>query len=79
MAGTNVTPSKTASTTQTAQTASTSHPVLLQFTVGFVLILVASWFANVSDDTGNLAAALFALLWLLWLMNNASKLKGITP
>lgn len=79
MAATNVTASKTATTSKTAAKNSSSHPVLLQFTVGFMLILIASWFANISDDTGNVAAAFFALLWLLWLMNNASKLKGITP
>ena len=82
MAATNAATAKSGSTTKTAKattTATSSHPVLLQFTVGFVLILVASWFANISDDTGNVAAAFFALLWLLWLMNNASKLKAITP
>ena len=86
MAATNATTKKATTTTKqsssTAKTtskASTSHPVLLQFTVGFMLILLASWFANISDDTGNLVAGLFALLWLLWLMNNSSRLKGITP
>ena len=71
------TANKTASKTTTASTS--SHPVLLQFTVGVVLVLIASWFANISDDTGNVGVAFFALLWLLWLMNNSGKLKGITP
>lgn len=79
MAATNAKPATKSSTPKTATTTSTSHPVLLQFTVGFVLIIVATWFANISDDTGNFAAGLFALLWLLWLMNNSSRLKGITP
>lgn len=83
MAATNAKPatkaSKPTSAPKTTATASTSHPVLLQFVVGFVLVLIASWFANISDDTGNVVAALFALLWLLWLMNNGSRLKGITP
>lgn len=57
----------------------TTHPALLQFTVGVLLILLATWFADISDDTGNLTAALFSLLWLLWLMNNSGKLKSITP
>lgn len=60
-------------------TTSSTHPALLQFTVGVLLILLATWFADISDDTGNLAAALFSLLWLLWLMNNSGKLKSITP
>lgn len=79
MAATNAKAGTTTQTTQTARTATTSHPVLLQFTVGVVLILIASWFANISNDTGNFAAALFAFFWLLWLMNNSSKLRGITP
>ena len=66
-------------TTGAKAAASTSLPVLLQFLVGFLLIIIATWFANISDDTGNLAAGLFALLWLLWLMNNSSKLRSITP
>jgi len=66
-------------TTKSTTTASSSHPVLLQFFVGFILIVIAAWFANISDDTGNLASGLFALLWLLWLMNNSSKLRSITP
>ena len=74
------TPAPTSSSNSTGTSAaSTSHPVLLQFVVGFVLILVAAWFSNISDDTGNVGAAFFALLWLLWLMNNASKLRSITP
>lgn len=81
MAATNTTTNtaKTTSTAQTTKSATSSHPVLLQFTVGVALILLASWFANISDDTGNFGVAFFALLWLLWLMNNASKLKSITP
>ena len=89
MAATNATASKPSTTTRAStpsgsttsggNTAGQSHPVLLQFVVGFGLILVAAWFSNISDDTGNVGAALFALLWLLWLMNNSSKLKGITP
>lgn len=79
MAATNAKTAQKSSTPKTASTSSNSHPLLLQFVVGFVLIIVATWFADISDDTGNVAAALFALLWLLWLMNNASKLKGITP
>lgn len=84
MAATNAKPAtkSTTSGTSNAKTAAkttSSHPVLLQFTVGFVLIIVAAWFANISDDTGNFATGLFALLWLLWLMNNSSRLKGITP
>lgn len=87
MAATNGTPPKTKPTTSktdatsgsNTQTTSSNHPVLLQFVVGFVLILVATWFSNISDDTGNVGAALFALLWLLWLMNNYSKLGSITP
>lgn len=83
MAATNATTTKksttTAKTSTTTTKATSGHPVLLQFVVGFGLVLLAAWFANISDDTGNLAAGLFALLWLLWLMNNSSKLKGITP
>lgn len=79
MAATNAKTASKASTSKTASTSSSSHPVLLQFVVGFVLIIIATWFANISDDTGNVAAALFALLWLLWLMNNANKLRSITP
>lgn len=80
MPATNAKPQATANKTTASKTASPgSHPVLLQFTVGVVLILVASWFANISDDTGNVGVAFFALLWLLWLMNNSGKLKGITP
>lgn len=80
MAATNAKPATTQKSSSTPKKATAaSHPVLLQFTVGVVLILVASWFANISDDTGNVAAAFFALLWLLWLMNNANKLRSITP
>lgn len=75
MAATNAKPA----TAKTATKATAGHPVLLQFIVGFALILVAAWFADISDDTGNLTAGLFALLWVLWLMNNSSRLKGITP
>ena len=79
MPATNAKPTANKTATKSASTSTGSHPVLLQFTVGVVLILVASWFANISDDTGNVAAAFFALLWLLWLMNNANKLRSITP
>ena len=82
MPATNAKPTATANKTTTSKattTSTSSHPVLLQFTVGVVLIFVASWFSNISDDTGNVGVAFFALLWLLWLMNNASKLKSITP
>jgi hypothetical protein len=79
---TTTTASKTAtssSTNKTAATATSGHSPLLQFVVGFLLILVAAWFSNISDDTGNLGAGLFALLWFLWIMNNSSKLKNILP
>lgn len=79
MAATNAQPAQKSSTSKTASTSSNSHPVLLQFVVGFVLIIIATWFADISDDTGNVAAALFALLWLLWLMNNSSKLRSLVP
>lgn len=78
MAATNV---KATPTTQASRKATsggnTSHPVLLQFLVGFVLIVIAAWFSNISEDTGNLGAAFFALLWLLWLMNNSSKIRSL--
>ncbi len=76
MAATNAKP---ATTTKAATTASSGYSPLLQFFVGFLLILVAAWFSNISDDTGNAGAGLFALLWFLWLMNNSSKLKGLIP
>lgn len=78
MAATNVkaTPTTQVSTKATSGS-NTSHPVLLQFLVGFVLIVIAAWFSNISEDTGNLGAAFFALLWLLWLMNNSSKIRSL--
>ncbi len=81
MAATNAKATTTQKSTTAKATAKTSssHPVLLQFIVGFLLIILASWFANISEDTGNLAAGLFAMLWLLWLMNNSSRLRSITP
>lgn len=78
MAATNATTTKQ-STASSSTSSSTSHPVLLKFVVGFLLIIVAAWFSNISEDTGNAGAALFALLWFLWIMNNASKIKTIVP
>ena len=86
MAGTNVKTTAKPSTTKSSGTtsttkssSSTSHPVMLRFVVGFLLIIVAAWFSNISEDTGNAGAALFALLWIIWIMNNSSKLRSITP
>lgn len=56
-----------------------SHPALLQFVVGFLLIVTLAWFSNISDDTGNLGAGIIAIFWFLWLMKNGAKLKSITP
>ncbi len=57
----------------------TAHPVLLQFVVGFLLVIVAAWFSNISDETGNIGAGILAMMWILFLMKNNSFLAGITP
>ena len=56
-----------------------AHPALLQFVVGFLLLIAAAWFANISDETGDIAAGILAIMWILFLMNNSSFLTGLAP
>ncbi len=53
----------------------TPSPVI-EVAFGIGLIIALSWFANINDDTGNVAVAGLLLLWGLWIMNNVSKVQS---
>jgi hypothetical protein len=68
-----------ASTSTATSSFSSAHPALLQFVVGFLLLIAAAWFANISDETGDIAAGILAILWILFLMNHSNFLAGLAP
>lgn len=47
-----------------------------QVLVGVLLIIFLSWFAGISEHTGNLAVGIVLLLWFLYLLSNGSKIQA---
>lgn len=50
---------------------------LYQFIVGLLFVGGLTWYANINDDTGNTAALVVGLMWLLWAIFNSSVISGV--
>lgn len=48
----------------------------LQLGAGIGLVLVMTWFAGISDQTGYVSVAVIFALWFLWAINNNSRLSS---
>jgi hypothetical protein len=48
----------------------------VQLGAGIGLVLVLTWFAGISDQTGYVAVAVIVALWFLWAINNNSRLSS---
>jgi hypothetical protein len=53
-----------------------SIPLKLVFTLAAIGGL--TWFAGINEDSGRAAVALVVILWIIWFLNNQSKLPAFT-
>ncbi len=49
----------------------------LRLIVSLIAVLALVWFAGISQDTGRFAVAILLVLWILWGMNNASRIQTL--